>query len=100
MLLDRVQLSDKKHLLANRLSGGQMQRLAIARAFMNDPEIIFADEPTGNLDHATAYEVQELLFSWVKEEQKTLCLVTHNNDLATKCDRIFSLDGGYLVSRP
>lgn len=96
-LLDRVGLSDKKSLPAIKLSGGQMQRLAIARAFMNNPSIIFADEPTGNLDHHTASQVQELLFSWVKSENKTLCLVTHNLELAKQCDRVFRLEGGLLV---
>ena len=96
-LLERVQLSDKKLLPAVKLSGGQMQRLAIARAFMNNPSIIFADEPTGNLDHQTAHHVQELLFSWVKSENKTLCLVTHNLELAKQCDRVFCLEGGRLL---
>lgn len=95
-LLGRVQLGDKKQLPAIKLSGGEMQRLAIARAFMNNPSIIFADEPTGNLDHNSAGQVHDLLFSWVKAENKTLCLVTHNLELAKQCDRVFCLEGGLL----
>jgi lipoprotein-releasing system ATP-binding protein len=96
LLLEKVGLKNKKHLLAAKLSGGEKQRLAIARAFMNNPCIIFADEPTGNLDHETAKGIQELLFSWVKEEGKTLLLVTHNSDLAKQCDQIFTLESGKL----
>lgn len=95
-LLEHVGLLDKQALIAAKLSGGQMQRLAIARAFMQNPLIIFADEPTGNLDHEAAASVQKLLFSWVEKENKTLCLVTHDMELAKKCDRIFRLEDGVL----
>lgn len=96
LLLKKVGLSAKKDLHALKLSGGEKQRLAIARAFMCNPDIIFADEPTGNLDHSTALEIQELLFSWVKEEKKTLLIVTHSHDLARQCDERYVLESGLL----
>ncbi len=96
-LLSRVGLYEKRTLIAAKLSGGQMQRLAIARAFMQNPSIIFADEPTGNLDHEAALQVQQLLFSWVREEGKALCIVTHNHELAGTCDRILRLEDGLLT---
>lgn len=95
-LLDRVGLSQRKSLASYKLSGGEKQRLGLARAFMCNPDIIFADEPTGNLDHHTALEIQELLFSWVREEKKTLLLVTHSQDLARTCDEVYVLENGYL----
>lgn len=95
-MLEKVGLSERKQLPAIKLSGGEKQRLAIARAFMCDPDIIFADEPTGNLDHITALEIQELLFSWVKEEHKTLLMVTHSHSLAMQCNKCYLLESGLL----
>ena len=97
LLLDKVGLGKREHLLSGKLSGGEKQRLAIGRAFMNNPEILFADEPTGNLDHETALGVQQLLLSWVQEEGKTLLLVTHNSDLAKQCDEQYCLESGTLT---
>jgi len=79
-----------------KLSGGERQRVAIARAFINDPDIIFADEPTGNLDHKTAHEVQELLLRSVKEQNKALLVVTHNLELAKLLDDCYELEEGQL----
>jgi putative ABC transport system ATP-binding protein len=90
-----VELGDKLKQKAKNLSGGQKQRLAIARAIVNEPSIIFADEPTGNLDSATGEKVEELLFGLNKEKGSTLIIVTHDPDLAAKCDiQIYIKDGG------
>lgn len=92
--LDQVDLTDKENEKARNLSGGQKQRLAIARAIVAKPRIIFADEPTGNLDSVTGGRVEELLFSFNKELGSTLVIVTHDADLALKCDmRIYIKDG-------
>ena len=82
----------------NQLSGGEQQRVAIARAFATNPDILFADEPTGNLDADTGLVVIDLLFSLNKEEGKTLILVTHETGLAERCERSISLSGGKVVS--
>jgi lipoprotein-releasing system ATP-binding protein len=95
-LLEMVGLADRIHFSSNKLSGGEKQRVAIARAFMNDPEIILADEPTGNLDHETAHDIQELLLNAVQKAGKALVLVTHNLQLATLLDACYELEGGYL----
>lgn len=95
-LLQRLGLDQRKHLPALKLSGGEKQRLAIGRAFITNPDIILADEPTGNLDHQTALEVQNLLFSWVKEQNKALLVVTHSQELAKRCDVTFMLESGRL----
>lgn len=92
--LDAVELSDKRKSRARDLSGGQKQRLAIARAIVNSPRILFADEPTGNLDSATGAVVENLLFGYSKDTGATLIIVTHDADLAAKCDtRIHIKDG-------
>lgn len=92
--LATVDLSDKLKQKARNLSGGQKQRLAIARAIVNTPSIIFADEPTGNLDSATGEKVEELLFGLNRQQGSTLIIVTHDSDLANKCDiQIFIKDG-------
>lgn len=92
--LARVDLMDKVKARARDLSGGQKQRLAIARAIVNDPKIIFADEPTGNLDSATGALVEALLFGYNKRYKATLIIVTHDHELARKCDlRIYVKDG-------
>lgn len=84
--LAAVELSDKKKSRARDLSGGQKQRLAIARAIVNQPKILFADEPTGNLDSVTGSVVEDLLFGYNKNNGTTLIIVTHDPDLAAKCD--------------
>lgn len=92
--LSQVDLLDKENQKARNLSGGQKQRLAIARAIAGKPRIIFADEPTGNLDSVTGTKVEELLFGFNKELGSTLVIVTHDADLALKCDmRIYIKDG-------
>ena len=92
--LKAVDLYDKRKNRAKDLSGGQKQRLAIARAIVGDPQIIFADEPTGNLDSETGAKVEELLFAYNKQKNVTLIVVTHDVDLAKKCDyQIIIKDG-------
>ena len=92
--LKAVDLYDKRKNRAKDLSGGQKQRLAIARAIVGDPQIIFADEPTGNLDSETGAKVEELLFDYNKQKSVTLIVVTHDTDLAKKCDyQIIIKDG-------
>ena len=89
-----VGLSDKEKQKARNLSGGQKQRLAIARAIVNQPRIIFADEPTGNLDTVTGATIEKLLFGLNKQGGSTLVVVTHDEELAAKCDmRIYIKDG-------
>lgn len=96
-LLNRLGLYERRHLQARKLSGGEKQRLGIGRAFITNPDIIFADEPTGNLDHKTAQEIQTLLFSWVREEKKALIVVTHSQQLAKEADTLYTLDSGILL---
>ena len=92
--LKAVDLYDKRKNRAKDLSGGQKQRLAIARAIVDDPQILFADEPTGNLDSETGAKVEELLFDYNKQKGVTLIVVTHDADLAKKCDyQIIIKDG-------
>ena len=92
--LASVELSDKVRSRARDLSGGQKQRLAIARAIVNEPKILFADEPTGNLDSTTGDAVEKLLFRYNKEKGTTLIIVTHDIDLAKQCDmQVFVKDG-------
>ena len=92
--LKKVDLTAKKKSKANELSGGQKQRLAIARAIVNDPKIIFADEPTGNLDSVTSSLIENTLFSYNKEKGVTLIIVTHDQDLANKCDMQIHIKDG------
>jgi len=96
-LLDRVGLADRQNHYPSQLSGGEQQRVAIARAFISDPKILFADEPTGNLDEETAEIITDLLFSINKELGTTLVLVTHNLQLAEHTGRILKLKGGKIV---
>ncbi|MDI6785419.1 MAG: ABC transporter ATP-binding protein [bacterium] len=95
-LLSKVGLKDRIFHRPNQLSFGEQQRVSIARALMNNPEIILADEPTGNLDSQTTEEVFKLLYEAVKERGKILVFVTHNEELAKKADRIFRLKEGKL----
>lgn len=96
-LLDRVGLSDRLHHYPSQLSGGEQQRVAMARAFITDPKILFADEPTGNLDEENATHITDLLFGMNKEKGTTLVLVTHNLELAQRTQRILRMRGGKLV---
>ena len=96
-LLDKVGLSPRLHHLPAQLSGGEQQRVAIARSLINNPMVIFADEPTGNLDSKTGGEVMNLLLSVVADEGKTLMVVTHDTRLAGQGDRMLVLRDGMLV---
>jgi putative ABC transport system ATP-binding protein len=96
--LEKVELTDKTNSKARNLSGGQKQRLAIARAIVNKPKLIFADEPTGNLDSATGDKIIDLLFDLNKTLGSTLVVVTHDADLAARCDMQISIKDGEIVS--
>ncbi len=96
-LLERVGLSERWHHYPNQLSGGEQQRVAIARAFATEARILFADEPTGNLDTATGAKVIDLLFDLNREFSTTLVLVTHEERLAKRCDRIIKLVAGEIA---
>ncbi|MGB0929298.1 MAG: ABC transporter ATP-binding protein [Chitinophagales bacterium] len=96
-LLERVGLADRHHHYPSQLSGGEQQRIALARAFSNKPEILFADEPTGNLDEETSVKVEQLLFDLNKEAGTTLIIVTHDLELANKTQRIIQLKGGKVI---
>lgn len=96
-LLERVGLADRMDHYPSQLSGGEQQRVAMARAFITDPKILFADEPTGNLDEENAHHITELLFGMNKEQGTTLVLVTHNLELAMRTRRILRMRGGRLV---
>ena len=91
-----VDLYEKRKSRAKDLSGGQKQRLAIARAIVGDPQIIFADEPTGNLDSETGTKIEELLFNYNKQKGATLIVVTHDDDLAKKCDYQIRIKDGQI----
>jgi len=97
-LLDKVGLSDRGHHYPAQLSGGEQQRVSLARAFSNQPKILFADEPTGNLDAETSEKVVKLIFDLNKEAGTTLVLVTHDLELAAKTQRILRIKGGHLIS--
>lgn len=96
-LLEKVGLSDRAHHYPSQLSGGEQQRVALARAFSNRPSILFADEPTGNLDSETGEKVVKLLFELNKEAGTTLIIVTHDIELAKKTQQILRLKGGRIV---
>ena len=95
-LLDDVGVADRKNHLPSQLSGGERQRVAVARALINDPSLILADEPTGNLDPANAEKIGSLLFSMTDKYKKTLILVTHDMKLASNADKQFSIVEGKL----
>lgn len=97
-LLKEVGLKDRVHHYPNQLSGGEQQRVGLARAFIHQPNILFADEPTGNLDGETGTQIEDLLFNLNKVEGTTLVIVTHDRELAQKCDRIIELKNGAVES--
>ena len=97
-LLARVGLADRTHHYPAQLSAGEQQRVALARAFANEPKVLFADEPTGNLDSETGRTVIDLLVQLNSEERTTLVLVTHDNELAGRARRVVRLSGGKIVS--
>ena len=96
-MLDLVHLGKHKRHLPNQMSGGQQQRVGVARALVSDPKIIFADEPTGNLDSHTSEDVMELMQKVVREQNRTLVMVTHDDHLAEYADRIFHIIDGKIV---
>lgn len=97
-LIDTLNLSNRKNHLPNELSGGQQQRVSIARALANNPSLILADEPTGNLDRKSSQEVMELLIATVKKFNKTLILITHDIEIANLADRVIKIEDGEIVS--
>ncbi|HTK97607.1 MAG TPA: ABC transporter ATP-binding protein [Pseudomonadales bacterium] len=97
-LLARVGLTDRSRHYPRQLSGGEQQRVAIARAFASRPKVLFADEPTGNLDTVTGARIIDLLFGLNDAYGTTLVLVTHDARLADRCDRVIELDGGHVVA--
>lgn len=96
-LLQRVGLGDRMKHYPDQLSGGEQQRVSIARAFSNTPQILFADEPTGNLDSDTGESIEQLLFDLNRQEKTTLVIVTHDMELEKKTDRIIRLRGGKII---
>lgn len=97
-LLEKVGLANRSHHYPTQLSGGEQQRISLARAFSNQPKILFADEPTGNLDAETSEKMVKLLFDLNRESGTTLILVTHDMELASKTQRIIRIKGGHLIS--
>lgn len=98
-LLERVGLGQRLTHYPRQLSGGEQQRVAIARAFAAEPDVLFADEPTGNLDSHTGERISDLLFELNKERGTTLVLVTHDERLAHRCQRLIRLEAGHLIDR-
>jgi len=97
-IIEQVGLADRWSHYPAQLSGGEKQRVAIARAFATEPAVLFADEPTGNLDTRTGSTIMNLMFELNRSSSTTLVLVTHDSSLAGRCDRVLSLDAGKLVS--
>lgn len=97
-LLERVGLADRLHHLPSELSGGEQQRVAIARALINDPRVLFADEPTGNLDSHTGEKILELLLDLGRADRRTILVVTHDQNLAQRGDRILRIEDGMLAA--
>ena len=96
-ILTDLGLKDRLYHFPSQLSGGEQQRVAIARAIINKPELILADEPTGNLDEENSQVIAELLFNVSQKYQKSLCIVTHDLELAKKCDRLMKIDNGTII---
>ena len=96
-ILTDLGLKDRLYHFPNQLSGGEQQRVAIARAIINKPELILADEPTGNLDEENSQIIADLLFNVSQKYKKSLCLVTHDLELAKKCDRLMKIDNGTII---
>ena len=96
-MLDMVNLKKHKKHLPNQMSGGQQQRVGVARALVADPQIVFADEPTGNLDSHTSEDVMRLMQRIVREQNRTLVMVTHDNHLAEYADRVFHISDGSII---
>ena len=96
-ILTDLGLKNRLHHFPSQLSGGEQQRVAIARAIINKPELILADEPTGNLDEENSQVIADLLFNVSQKYQKSLCLVTHDLELAKKCDRLMKIDNGTII---
>ena len=97
-IIDKVGLGDRWSHYPAQLSGGEKQRVAIARAFATEPAVLFADEPTGNLDSRTGNNIMQLMFDLNKSSSTTLVLVTHDHSLAERCNRVLTLDVGRLIS--
>ena len=97
--LERVGLGHRLQHTPKQLSGGEQQRVALARAFVSKPRILFADEPTGNLDATTGQQIIDLLFSMNREQRTTLVLVTHDENLAKRCQHTLRLEAGRLVEQ-
>ena len=97
-LLAKLGLGEKADRFANKLSGGEQQRVAIARALSNSPSLLLADEPTGNLDSANSEKVFELLMQFARDEEIAILLVTHNPDLAKRCDHCLPMQDGLIIS--
>jgi putative ABC transport system ATP-binding protein len=97
-LLDAIGLVDRVSQFPDRLSGGEQQRVAIARALIQDPRLVLADEPTGNLDDATGQQVLDLLDRVTRQAGKTLVLVTHSREVAARADRVLTIENGHLLS--
>lgn len=95
-MLIKVGLEDKAKSTPNKLSGGQKQRVCIARALVTNPKVVFADEPTGNLDTETGESIEQLLFGMQKDLGTTVIVVTHDDDLAAKCDRVIKMKDGNI----
>lgn len=98
-LLEKVNLSDRAEHQTKLLSGGEKQRIALARAMMNSPDLILADEPSGNLDRETALTIHDLLIHYAKSQNKSLLVVTHDQQLANLCDTVYDLQEGRLAQR-
>jgi putative ABC transport system ATP-binding protein len=96
--LEAVGLKDKEDKRAKDLSGGEKQRVCIARALVGNPQIVFADEPTGNLDSNTSENIENMLFELNRQKRITLVIVTHDGDLARKCRRVIELKDGEIVN--
>ena len=97
-LLDKVGLADRSHHYPVQLSGGEQQRVSLARAFSNKPALLFADEPTGNLDSETSEKIIKLLFDLNKDAGTTLVIVTHDPDLAARTNRVIKMKGGLIIA--